>query len=358
MHRFHPAGPPHVKLLVMTHSYGLNGAAWILKRAMQHWVGLGWRVDALLNEQSETAHGGELRALGIRTPKSADIPTDYDLALVNTMIDIGLAERIAGKLPTALWIHEGATVIRGWKHTPVELMRQLALPDLLIFDSAWQVDSVFRSFVHELPPERVTCVPCGVEAPPRPARLESGDTVNIVCVGSVYGRKRPLDLARAAVRLSQHRAVRCSFVGDLTHAAALVPRFDEFRLHPSGILQWLGGVSDDVKFAVIADSDIACFPSEDETFGLSALEAALAGLPVVLADLPVYRSVGWVDGVNCLTYPVANVGLLEERLTALAGDGALRRRIADGAATLAQRYRMAPFLDRITATVSSIARRR
>ena len=52
-----------------------------------------------------------------------------------------------------------------------------------------------------------------------------------------------------------------------------------------------------------AAADLFVFPSTRETFGLAAVEAAMAGLPMVVADLPVLREVLRADG----TEPVAFV---------------------------------------------------
>jgi len=42
-----------MKILVLTHSYGANGAAAILKSTLQYWANnLGWQIDTLLNEES------------------------------------------------------------------------------------------------------------------------------------------------------------------------------------------------------------------------------------------------------------------------------------------------------------------
>ena len=44
------------------------------------------------------------------------------------------------------------------------------------------------------------------------------------------------------------------------------------------------GLWDEQKAQALADADCFCLPSESENFGTAALEAAGAGLPVVLSD--------------------------------------------------------------------------
>jgi len=69
------------------------------------------------------------------------------------------------------------------------------------------------------------------------------------------------------------------------------------RLHMLGPL-----LGDDIA-DLYAAADLFVFPSTWETFGLAAVEAAMAGMPMVVADLPVLREVLRADG----TEPVAFV---------------------------------------------------
>jgi glycosyltransferase involved in cell wall biosynthesis len=58
-------------------------------------------------------------------------------------------------------------------------------------------------------------------------------------------------------------------------------------------LHLLGALSPDDVANLYAASDLFVFPSIWETFGLAAVEAAMVGLPAVVADLPVLREVLW-----------------------------------------------------------------
>ncbi len=68
------------------------------------------------------------------------------------------------------------------------------------------------------------------------------------------------------------------------------------RVHFAGEMDG-DGVAD-----FLASLDVFVFPSEAETFGLAAVEAAQAGLPVVAHDLPVLREVLDVDGQPCALF--------------------------------------------------------
>ncbi len=53
----------------------------------------------------------------------------------------------------------------------------------------------------------------------------------------------------------------------------------------------LGPVDHDRLPALVAEADVFAFPSTKEGFGLAAMEALAAGVPVVVRDLPVLREV-------------------------------------------------------------------
>ena len=80
------------------------------------------------------------------------------------------------------------------------------------------------------------------------------------------------------------------------HELAVTLGVDE-RLH------MLGALPADEIADLYAAADLFVFPSAAETFGLAAVEAATAGLPIVAADLPVLREMLRGDG----TQPVAFV---------------------------------------------------
>ena len=58
----------------------------------------------------------------------------------------------------------------------------------------------------------------------------------------------------------------------------------------------LGALPADDIADLYAAADLFVFPSTWETFGLAAVEAGMAGLPMVVADLPVLREVLRADG--------------------------------------------------------------
>jgi hypothetical protein len=140
-----------MKVLVATHSYSGNGAAVMLLAVLEHWVKtLGWTVDVLLD--LDTAVPEDLARTGVNAFSTAD-PKDYDFALVNTLVSAHYLEMLAPKIGTVLWVHEGETVLWASQATATQWRRLFDLPWKIVFQSPWQPDVVFRSFLIGSRPE-------------------------------------------------------------------------------------------------------------------------------------------------------------------------------------------------------------
>jgi len=74
---------------------------------------------------------------------------------------------------------------------------------------------------------------------------------------------------------------RAGFMAELVALAQALGLSDRVR--------WLGLVSDADLLDELAACELAIFPSEHEGFGLGAVEAMAAAVPVVLSDIPPYR---------------------------------------------------------------------
>ena len=86
--------------------------------------------------------------------------------------------------------------------------------------------------------------------------------------------------------------------------------------------------------------DALAYPSTREGFGLAVLEAASAGLPAVVSDLPVLRE-SLADGRDCLMVPAGDSGPLADALVRLVRDRRLRARLTAGGCETAARFRWA-----------------
>lgn len=134
----------------------------------------------------------------------------------------------------------------------------------------------------------VALLPNGIDrlrfaVPARPRR----ETVTILSVARLHARKRPLALVRAlpAVlrRATAHGlsrdAVRLVFAGDGPLRGAL--EATARRLGVADRVSLLGAVPRARVPGLYAAADLFALPSTNEAFGIAALEARAAGLPVV-----------------------------------------------------------------------------
>jgi glycosyltransferase involved in cell wall biosynthesis len=99
----------------------------------------------------------------------------------------------------------------------------------------------------------------------------------------------------------------------------------------------IGVVADDDMPVLYRASDVLAFPSTREGFGLVLLEAAAAGLPVVVSDLPVFSEF-MENGVDCLMVPVGDPADLANVLARVMNDPALRNGLVTRAHETAARY--------------------
>ncbi|MEU0971446.1 MSMEG_0565 family glycosyltransferase, partial [Streptomyces sp. NPDC005917] len=116
----------------------------------------------------------------------------------------------------------------------------------------------------------------------------------VLTVGGIEPRKGSLDLLEAyALLRADHPDVRLVIAGGETlfdyrdYRARWEERADELGLDPVV----LGAVPDDELPSLVAAAAAFAFPSRKEGFGLAAMEALAAGVPLVVRELPVLREV-------------------------------------------------------------------
>jgi glycosyltransferase involved in cell wall biosynthesis len=191
-----------------------------------------------------------------------------------------------------------------------------------------------------------------VEMPKAEARAAFGLPPDVPLLGSV-ARLHPLKQLDAAIRVLALRP--------LLHLAIAGQGPDEERLRALGREI---GVADRLHFAgdlppsrvgvFLAGLDVFVFPTLAETFGLAAVEAAQAGVPVVANDLPVLREVLESEGEECALFvDAANTGDFAAAIDRLLGDPVLAARKVALGRRLASRYSVRNMVE----TYASLIRR-
>jgi 1,2-diacylglycerol-3-alpha-glucose alpha-1,2-galactosyltransferase len=162
----------------------------------------------------------------------------------------------------------------------------------------------------------------------------SREDVLVVSVGQLQPRKGVLEFLRCAARL---RNVKFAWIGGPIFGIASSARTGLYRAVNSAPtnFSYTGPISRDNVFEYLGAADIYLSLSMQETFGIAALEAAAAGLPLILSDIPAFHEtygdaaqfVGQGDAV-----PV---------ISALTGDAQARATWGERAREVALRYERA-----------------
>jgi glycosyltransferase involved in cell wall biosynthesis len=204
----------------------------------------------------------------------------------------------------------------------------------LIFPGRGTVEGVWRPFLSRLPPGRIDVIPQFVPPPPEgePAPKRPGRRL-VVCVGTVYPRKRQVDLLRAVAMLA-NAPLDCALVG---HMSALDAPGDEIiRSDPERFIV-VGGQSPEAVHSWYRAADVFSLPSGDESMPIAPIEAAWHGLPIMLADLECYEGV-WRHGANALIHPVGDAEMIAWYLNMVLQSAPIRNRLSKAARTVPLRF--------------------
>ncbi|WBU32397.1 glycosyltransferase family 4 protein [Rhodopseudomonas palustris] len=109
---------------------------------------------------------------------------------------------------------------------------------------------------------------------------------------------------------------------------------------------FVGEITPEQVADFLASLDVFVFPSLAETFGLAAVEAAHAGVPVVANDLPVLREVLAYQGEPAaLLVDASDTAALGAAISAVLDDPALRVRLQRSGEGLKTRYSVDAMVD-------------
>jgi glycosyltransferase-like protein len=218
--------------------------------------------------------------------------------------------------------------------------RSIEAPDLVLCVSRPWIDRLAREFDVEAQLVR-NGVDCERFRPPRDAAeraadraaLGLGDRLTVLTVGGIEPRKGSLTLLEGFARL-RSQAPDLDPLLLVVGGATLFDYRDEIdrfaaRARDLGIgehVRNVGTVTPAELERHYRAADIFAFPSTKEGFGLVALEALAAGLPVVASQIDVLRTF-LADGENALLCPAGDGAALGDCLARLARDPALCERL-------------------------------
>ena len=186
--------------------------------------------------------------------------------------------------------------------------------------------------------------PPGVTAALR-ARARADDRFLILTVGGIEPRKGTDHLFRALSQLRRRWAEPPtlaivgghSFQDHTPYRHRVIASMADLDLEFGRDVSLLGTVPDEEMPAWYHAADAFVFPSVNEGFGLAALEAMAAGVPVVLTDLPVFAEyVGF--GEDALAVVPGDDEALVDALETVAHDDEVRARLRRRGRAVAARF--------------------
>jgi glycosyltransferase involved in cell wall biosynthesis len=195
--------------------------------------------------------------------------------------------------------------------------------------------------------------PSGLRAEVRAELGVADDDVVVLMVARLSPQKAHHVMLEAMARAA-HPRLRLVVVGDGKRRAELEALVAERGL---GDAVTFLGLRRDVP-RLLAGGDVFALSSVHEGVPISVIEAMTAGLPVVATDVGALRD-QVREGEDGFLVPTGDAAGLADRLTRLADDPALRRRLGDHARERARaEFTVANTAAAFTAMVESVARRR
>lgn len=264
-----------------------------------------------------------------------------------------LAARLA-RVPVLCHVHEAEEDQS--RAVTAALTAPLLLADRVVTNSAAarrSVGLVFPSLA-----ERAVVVHNGVPGPAAtPGPPPAAGPLRLVLVGRLSPRKGTDVALDAVARVVERghdvhlRVAGSTFTGYEWFEDELRARLDDPRL--TGRVELLGFVHP--TWPVLADADVVLVPSRVEPFGNTAVEAMLAGRPVVASDVQGLAEIVR-DGSTGLLVPPGDPSALADAIVLLAEDPALRSRLA-AAARADARLRFSPerYASRVRAELDRVA---
>jgi glycosyltransferase involved in cell wall biosynthesis len=176
-------------------------------------------------------------------------------------------------------------------------------------------------------------------APYRAARARArhdGSHVDVLFSGQMIARKGVDLLIDAFARVAPHHpSLRLLLLGGGPERE----RFEAQVLEPlKDRILFLGHREPADLPDVFAAADIFCLPSRHDGWGVVINEALGAGLPLIVSDAVGAGHDLVTDGENGIVTPAGNADALARALDTLAGDIALRKRMAEAATETAERW--------------------
>lgn len=187
---------------------------------------------------------------------------------------------------------------------------------------------------------RTNIVPNGINLPDtsnknRDKSIHSNDgSKSVLYLGKMEPRKNPTTIINAIPGIiKSFSETKFIFIGTGERAAIASNLANELGV--SDYVEFTGFISEEKKRRFLQSADVFCLPSNNESFGLAALEAAAHSLPLVLGDIPCFRDL-FSDAA--IFVDPENDSEISNAVSSVLGDRALQQKLGDSARRKAEQY--------------------
>ena len=170
-------------------------------------------------------------------------------------------------------------------------------------------------------------------------RRAIGTVLNLIAIGRLVEQKG-FDIAIRALPILPPRSVQLTILGEGPERAALEALASELGV--SSAVRMPGYVENIGSF--LGDADLAIMPSRYEGFGLAAVEAMSAGLPIIAANVSGLREVASISFPGAILIPPNDEAQLAEAIMRYCEKG-LRREGGMMAQNHAKRFSLDAMID-------------
>jgi len=203
-------------------------------------------------------------------------------------------------------------------------------------------------------PERIEVQHCGIRRPSIPPVDYARRGARVACVGRLEPYKQIDVLLRAVAKLSERfPEVRLDVIGRGTDR----PRLEKVaaRLGIDERTRFVGFVSDEERDRLLASARVCVCPSTKEGWGLTVIEAAALGTPVVATDAPGLRD-SVEDQKTGFLVADGDIGAFADRIGELLSDDALGCRMSPAALAWSRRFDWDRAADQMARSLEAVRR--
>lgn len=183
--------------------------------------------------------------------------------------------------------------------------------------------------------KKISQIPCGVSL--SEFKVKTNKNANkIICISRLVSYKRIKDLVLAfAFLLRRQPTLQLTIIGSGPEKNKLMPLIKDLKIETK--IRFLQNLPRERLVKELKSSYLFCLPSAVEGFGIATIEAAAAGIPYVVSDIPVLREVT-NGGRGGLLFEPGNPNDLAQKIEKLFVSKKLYKQKARQALDLAQNY--------------------